>query len=190
MATGVSLRDLFQTLNQEQQDALTDWISGPARDEDNPVEPVRSGDKPGLWVHGMRRAGSSYIGHIAGRMAAQYVYSSDRITALKLVRDTRKVWTQSDLVRNHPDDYSLWLDADSQESRLEKLWNLSLLWIDDLHAESTDIRFWRKHIHPRIEERVKDGKLTIVSTTYIPNDPILGLQTAIEDLFVICDATR
>jgi hypothetical protein len=172
------VRVLFGGLKQHQQDALIEWLGGKA---------------VGLWIYGSRRAGSSYIGRIAGRMASQNpeIETSDLVAALDLVNDIRRSWSLGEMVRRHPDDYALWLDMDELERKIESLWALDLLWIDDLHEEAVDISFWRKHVQPYVEKRIKEGKLTIVSTSLSPDSPkLLGLQQVIEDLFVTCYAER
>jgi hypothetical protein len=161
------------------------------------IEAVEAKDQFGLWVFGDRRSGSS---HIASNAVLRLLSRVDRyanatwehVDTFTLTQEIRTQWDLAPLLRANPSDWGLWDQRNKTELFLDTLWtDCEILWLDDFHHEQVDVDFWRKHVQPWVEIRVKGGKPTIIATTLDPCDPLLdGLQTVIEDLFVVGYATR
>ena len=178
----VPLRARFRDLMPDEKSALKDWWKQGVCQEGH--------GKVGLWICGSRMRGTSYIAEVAmGRVVPQ-TESWDRVDALALVENLRSYWHLSDMVRRNPDDYALFLEMQDIELKMEYLWHeCEVLWVDDLHDEAIDIPFWRKHVQPHLERRLKQQMPTVVATTLPPDSVKLsGLQEVIENLFVVCGA--
>jgi hypothetical protein len=184
--THVPLRARLSELEGPEQGALKDWYTNGLHKGEHSD---RHG-KVGLWVCGPRRYGTSYIAECATAKLEPRVSTWEHVAALTLTESIRSHWGQSEMVRRNPDDYNLFLEAQEVESMLDFLWHrCEVLWVDDFHEDTVDIPFWRKHVQPRLERRIKDGLPTIVATTLPPDHVKLsGLRDVIEDLFVICVA--
>jgi hypothetical protein len=152
------------------------------------------GSKSGLWICGPRRSGSSYIAEaVINKLDSLSAISSwEHIDAFDLTQALRNLWNIQEQQRHHPEDYGLFEEWSAHQEQQDFIWNkCEVLWIDDFHQETVDIRFWRKHVQPRVEQRVKRGMATIIATTLVPDEPELdGLEQVITDLFVVCNATR
>ena len=179
----VPLRARLKHLEPDEQDVLKDWA---ANGLGNPA----SHGKYGLWIFGPRQHGTSHIAACATHRLVDRVAAWEHIDALVLTDNIRRYWTLEETARRNADDYGLFLDKQELETKLDFLWfDCDVLWVDDLHEDSVDIPFWRKHVLPRLERRCKAGKVTIIATTLSPDSPKLsGLQDVIENLFVICVA--
>lgn len=177
----------FQDLRDPQKAALKEWLANV--EEDDPCIGPRH---IGLWIYGARRRqGTSTIGEIVWSKMSKRTYKPHKIPCLNLVDRVRESWTLDTLVRHNPTDYDLGMDSMRAQMFLDELWDADFLWLDDLHEETIDIPFWRKHIQPRLERRLKDGRPTMVCTDMAPNNPDLdGLLEVIEDMFVTCYAER
>ena len=174
------LRATFANLNPTQQETLRRWHD------------QLDQEQCGLWVVGDRRSGSSYIAEVAVRNVKREFWSWEMVRANALVEEIHLFWSLSTAVRQHPDDFALWEDMNKVDMTLDHLWHqCELVWIDDLRPDAVDIDFWRRHAQAKIEDRVKEGKPTVIATNLLPAAPeLMGLQRVIEDLFVVCDAAR
>ena len=150
------------------------------------------GDKAGLWICGPRRSGSSYIAEAVVNKLDAHVSSWEHIDCFDLTQAVRNLWNIGEQMRHHPDDYGLYEEWSGLQEQQDFIWDkCELLWLDDFHHETVDIRFWRRHVQHRVESRCKRGMLTVISTTLTPLHPELeGLESVIADLFVVCDARR
>lgn len=176
-----------KNLTDEVRLGLRDWRRGVL--DRTPVT------KYGLWLFGERGAGTSYVGKaIAGRMFFQEegFLGAFRVSATELMQRTRNVWSMEQQMRHNSDDLALFYDSRDAEEILDRYYKVSdLLWIDDLHDETIEMPFWRRHVQGYVEERVKNKLATIVSTTLPPDDDSLP-KRVIADLFqvVYCDGYR
>jgi hypothetical protein len=148
----------------------------------------------GLWLFGPRRAGTSYVGKVVvGDLAHHHDHTDAmRVKAMELIDLVRGSWSMSAQVRSSMDDMGLWWELKSTEEMLDVYFHrLQVLWIDQLHHETIDMPLWKKHIQPRVEDRVEEGQIVIVSTTMPPNDPAMP-KGVIEDIFtpIFCDGYR
>jgi len=148
----------------------------------------------GLWLFGPRRAGTSYIAKVVVGDLAHHHDLTDalQVKALGLIDEIRGSWSMSAQVRSSMDDMGLWWEAKNAEDMLDIYFHrLDVLWIDNLHHDTIDWPMWKKHIQPRIEDRVEEGRIVIVSTTMPPNDPSMP-SGVIEDMFttIFCDGYR
>lgn len=185
----VPLHARLSCLTEEEQETLKDWYYRGVLAQERQGE--RPHAKVGLWVVGKRRHGTSYIAEVAmGRLTESPDVEWEHVYALALSNLIRNYWSQGEMVRSNPDDYGLFLEYQDIQHQLEAIWyECDALWVDDFHDETVDVAFWRKHIQPYLERRVKDHKPTIVATTLLPDSTkMTGLQKVIEDLFVICMA--
>ena len=147
--------------------------------------------KHGLWLFGERRAGTSYTAKVVvADLAVQHgLTDSHQVRALDLIDMVRGSWSMSAQVRSSMDDLALWWELKNTEEMLDTyFWRLDVLWIDQLHHETIDMAMWKKHIQPRIEARVEEGMITVISTTMTPGDRALP-KNVIEDLFttILCE---
>lgn len=171
----------FRALTQETKDALRYWSN-----ESNRV---------GLWVYGPRRSGTSYVAGVASGKAEAEVPDAvwepaTIVRALDLMDNVRKVWTYETLIKQHPDDLGFWEEYSKWSDRLERVWNGPVTWVDDLD-QTVDMSFWRRHVQPRLEQRIKQGRFTIIATTHPPDSVALeGLLQVILDLFHIIRCER
>lgn len=151
-------------------------------------ESVREGAcHKGLWVCGERGSGSSFI---AAAVVGKLVYEdkvcqdADHVYALSLMDWVREVWSAQSSSRSHESDMGLWMDMTSAQDKVDSLYERSLLWVDDFHHESMDIGFWKRHVQPRLELRVKRKLPTVVTTTMDPDHPLLPARV-MRNLFEI-----
>jgi hypothetical protein len=173
-------------LEPDEQASLKDWYNLGVRWKADGAH-----GRCGLWIVGPRRHGTSYIASCAMWRLDESGFDWEHVHALSLTNMLRRYWDQASLLRHNADDYGLFLDMSDTESTLEHLWyTCPALWVDDLHEDAVDIPFWRKHVQPHLERRIKDHLPTIVATTLRPDSTKLsGLQDVIEDLFVVCFAS-
>jgi DNA replication protein DnaC len=171
----------FQSLHGHQQVAVKEWLTNCQA----------GGDKVGLWVYGDRGEGSTYIGSVAAKKLVRDVGDSwEYITARELMDQIRDSWSANEVSRGNASDFDLYVEAASFEDTVKRLWELKLLWIDDLYDEH-DMNFWRKHVMDRVTYRVKQNLPTVICTNMTPADAqMTGLQKVIENLFVTCYAER
>ena len=102
----------------------------------------------------------------------------------------RDSWSAGEMSRNNSGDYDLYVESARFEDTVNKMWDLKLLWIDDLYDEQ-DITFFRKHALLRLIQRVKNGLPTVIATNMPPADSQLeGLERVIKTWFVTCYAER
>jgi hypothetical protein len=158
------------------------------------TEGLTQGGKKGLWLFGARRAGTSYIGRVViGDLAFHRGYTDGmQVKALDLIDEIRGSWSMSAQVRTSMDDMGLWWELKNVEDMLDTYFHrLQVLWIDQLHDETIELPLWKKHIQPRIEDRVEEGQIVIVSTTMPPDDSAFA-KGVIEDMFttIFCDGYR
>ena len=169
---------LFAQVTEDQQRILRYWWD-------------HRGQRPGLWVYGPRRSGTSYVAGVgcrkaSGEMDPEEWQAPHIITAVSLIENLRLVWTLEDQAKRHPDDYGLWSEYDVERRLWEWIAVKPVLWVDDMHSGTLDMSFWRRHVQEHLEQRVKRGQITIVATTYAPDDDALeGLTPVILDLFEV-----
>jgi hypothetical protein len=154
---------------------------------------VRSGEGPvGLWVYGDGRCqGTTTIGQVALARMEWDEHDTDEAVCLDLLDTIRRSWGAGEMSRHLPNDYDLYVDANVLDMQIERYWDVDVLMLDDFHKESIDMAFWRRHVQPRIERRLKARKPTIITTDMPPSSPTLeGLQRVITTMFVTCYAER
>lgn len=176
------LNATFDNLTTDQKQKLFLW----KEQVDNETE------RQGLWVHGNRLSGTSYIANVAMRqMAYGNGWEWEWQPANDLIRAKRNQWNASEQTRLHPEDYSLYQEHMSIDEVFDIFWTKAhVVCIDDFH-DDLDVRFWRKHLQPDLEQRVKARLPTIVATTMAPNHrEFADIQRVIEHYFVTCHATR
>ena len=150
--------------------------------------------KHGLWVFGDRRAGTSYAAKaIAADLAFNHgLRDTVCVRALDMVDQIKGAWSISAQTRANSEDVGLYWDAQVAEDMLD-IWfhRVEVLWIDDFHHETISMPMWKNHIQPRVEARLKDGRIVIISTTMSPDDSSLP-KGVVPDLFttVFCDGYR
>ena len=178
----------FGGLHVHQQMALRAWRKNYLSGESQQV---------GLWVWGDRRAGSSTIADIALSQAVKGDgLSWEYATNIGLMDAVREQWNARDISRNLPHDYDLYVEANRAEMFMGDVWEKDILLLDDLHSTPTvaaqiDFPFWLKHCWPRIEQRVKQRKATIIATNMqYSAAPLADIKVIIKDLFVRCHAER
>lgn len=145
----------------------------------------------GLWVHGTRRAGTTYTASVGTKMAVRNkdcsrygIESWEYARTDKLVALIRESWEETPVK-----DDAAWFDALEVERTLDRLWGADLLWIDDLHLGAFSMAFVIRAIWPQVEARVKSGKATVVSTSL--TDTNLGsLAHVVNDLFIKIEVHR
>ena len=176
----VPLRARFRDLMPDEKSVLKEWWT----------QGILGDGKVGLWIHGGRQRGTSYIAEVAMSRLAPQADTWDHIDALALTDAIRSYWHLSEASRRNPEDYALFLEMQDIEIKLEFLWHeCHALWVDDFHDEAVDVKFWRKHVQPYLERRLKQRRPTIIATTLPPDSVKLsGLQEVIENLFVVCGA--
>jgi hypothetical protein len=177
----------FGSLHDHQQKAVTLWQENCERGLAGEQAQV------GLWVYGDRGAGSTYIASTAAKRMVREIdddFAWDYVTATNLMDRIRESWSANKVSQGNSGDYDLYVESASFEDAVRKLWDLKLLWIDDLYEEH-DITFFRKHALPRLFQRVKSGLPTVIATDMPPGDPQLdGLEKVIQIWFVTCYAER
>ena len=173
----------FQSLHGHQQVAVKEWLANCQA----------SDDKVGLWCYGDRGEGSTYIGSAAVKKLIRehdIGDSWDYIPALDLMDRIRESWSANEVSRGNASDFDLYVEAAGFEDAVKLLWDLKLLWVNDLY-DSQDMGFWHKHVMERLIKRVKNGLPTVICTNMTPASPqMTGLQKVIENLFVTCYAER
>jgi hypothetical protein len=145
--------------------------------------------KQGLWLFGPRGGGTSYAAQvIVGRLAFSDDVEAAYTTAVDLVALVRATWGAS---RQHDADMAVFLEEREIEDRLNYLfYECPLLWIDDFHHDDFDWNFWRRHIQPYVEQRVKQRKPTVISTTMAPDHAFLPPKIIdMRFVTVLCDGT-
>ena len=164
----------YEMLSDAARKTLWDWWEGP---------------KKGLWVWGERCSGSSYIGKVALRRALREYGSAewDYYTALQLMDLIRASWTSAGRDEDELSDEFV-----TPAEKLEYVFDeCKVLMVDDFHDDAVDPKLWRKHVQPRLEASVKDGRMVVVATNLAPAARELnGLERVIESRFVVCDAGR
>ena len=161
----------FGDLRAHQQGALRAWRKNYLSADSQQV---------GLWVWGDRRAGSSTIADIAlsGAVKGDSL-TWEYATNLSLMDAVRAQWQARDISRNVPNDYDLYVEANQAEMFMDGVWEKDVLFVDDLQ-EGTDFGFWHKHLWPRIEDRVKRRKVTIIASNLeITAPPLLDISAVI-----------
>lgn len=161
------------------EETVTDPLVGKLRDLFLPLQ-QGANVKRGLWLHGSRQSGSSWLAyHTAMALPDEMVRHSDRVTGAGLTERIKEQWRLDTLVRKYTDD-SLLFDLYKVEAALEQMWNVDVLFLDDVN--NIDIDFWGKHVMHRLDERVKHTGITVVagntSPTRFPSewaDGIAGL---------------
>lgn len=138
------------------------------------TEEVRSGGKKGMWICGPRRSGTS----TCARRAVDSIIDNfpelvrkygqgQKMTAVNLETKMRSLWTQESLMRINASDFSLWAETNQIIDTWEFMWNCSILLIDDIIA--VDTQFWKKHLLPRIDQRLKSEVITIFASAHRPS---------------------
>lgn len=176
------LNATWENLATPARSALTEWKH---RIDENDTH-------QGLWVVAERAGGSSYVANVAMRkMVYDNTWSWEWLQAKDLINAKRAQWSAAEAVRFHPNDYDLWQEGNQIDLELNFLWEeADIICIDDLHAV-LDIPFWRKHLQPDLEGRVKAGRPVVVATDMIPShSEIRDIERVIQTLFVVCDARR
>ena len=170
----------FDSLDPELRTGINAWLA-------------RGGT--GLWIFGERRSGSSYAARCAVKRhreefpETKMAGSSQYITAATLQRDIRRMWDGEALLRANANDYSLWVEVSQLQVGFDGMWSTGApLLLDDLHSH-VDLGFFRKHAMPWLEQRVKEGKPTIVAGSTSPED-FSDLAPVINDLFHVLSAER
>ena len=159
------------------------------------LDPAPRRAKYGLWLVGERGAGTSYIAMVvAGRMCftEEGFPGSEQVQATELIQRTRDMWGSYEQLQKDSNDMALFYEARAAEETLERCFKLcDLLWIDDLHHETINMPFWKRHVQPYVESRVKKRLATVICTTMTQEHPSLP-KRVIEDLFqiVYCDGYR
>lgn len=181
----------FDSCTYEQKEQLRVWkkeLDALAAME----SPFMAPERAGLWVYGPRRSGSSYVAMVAMRHLAEETFSWEYVPALLLTENLRRRWALEDLVRRHPDDYGLWREADDLDTLFQGMWHgTTALWVDDLHGDEIDMRFWKRHVQPHLTARVKRGQRTIIATSLDPGHEEWGdLTPVILGHFVVVEAVR
>lgn len=167
------------SLPEEAQAAVDEFLDG-----------VKNKTRFGLWVFGPHNSGTTYVGRVAVRMLGRLdgIDGWEHFYAREMVSEIRQLWTMDTLVRANPNDYTLWTEWNDRQQAVDYVWKgLSVLFLNDFDTEAVDISFWRKHVHPPVIERVKEGRPTIIATTLEPgSDQLVGLQAVIDREFVVC----
>lgn len=128
---------------------------------------------PGLWVFGPRFSGTSTAGRYVRQALRQYPEvvlngSAQHIRASDLLFKIRREWIQRDVLRHNSSDWAVWHEWAELDAYFDELWNgASFTWIDDLFEE-TDSDFFRKHVLPSIDRRLKEGRITVISGQVSP----------------------
>jgi len=172
----------FSNLTDEQKIDLKTWKANVEGETDGPKS---------LWIFGERCSGTSYIGTVAlSRMVTDHWdWEYEYYTAQKVMAARRTMWS---IERQLPtDDHELMNEYLHIEEDFRYLWEKAqIIFIDNVHA-SLDLGFWRNHVHQSLEERAKEGKVTIVATSVSPNHPAFeDITRVIETHFVVVRATR
>jgi hypothetical protein len=116
---------------------------------------------------------------------------TDEVMCLDLLDTIRRSWGAGEISRHLPSDYDLYVDANVLDMQVERYWDVDVLMLDDFHEEVIDMNFWRRHVQPKVERRLKARKPTIVTTDMTPKSNTLdGLGRVIDNLFVSCYAER
>jgi hypothetical protein len=150
----------------------------------------KSNGSVSLWCSGERGAGSSYVGRVAFHKALRenVDWKWEYFTADAIMQSMRELWRmEQDPAIHDSDDMSIdyWRLRDAFENLWEKA---DVIWIDELH-DTINMPFWRSHVQGKLEQRVKAGKPSIVSTNMAPNHPAFAdITRVIEQRFVIVRA--
>lgn len=171
-------RPKFANLTEDQQQRLRHWVAN-----------LATGGKPGLWVCGERYSGTSYIAWLAMNKVwrEHKEWTHAKYTAKRVMEAKRDLWN---LERNpnRYDSEELTVDYYQLVEDFKGLQALGYLWIDNLH-DGPDMEFWMRHVQPELEERVKDGKVTVIATDMAPDHPVFEkVRRLIESLFVVVKA--
>ena len=180
----------YQKLSEEQRLAIQSWLTWLQlhhTGQSKGVAPV------GLWVNGPRRSGTTYVASVAVKRAVRKIdrhcygtYDWEYITARELNGVVRLLWDSTTVQHQHPQDYDLFREATQTEIYIDALERgLDLVWLDDVQIGTTDMTFFGKHLWPILEERVKNGKATVVSTS-LSGKQLGKLEPVVNDLFVPC----
>ena len=182
----------WSRLSEYQRQRQTAWLDVLAEQYLHDDKAMR---KVGLWVNGDRRSGTTYTASVAVKQAVRVdfrdrygIYDWEYLTASELNALIRLGWDS--YTQKPMDDFDLFTESTQTEVYLGWLWHgCDLLWIDDLQIGSTDMTFFAKHTWPPLEERVKNGRATVISTSL--TDIVLGnLVPVVKDLFVLCKCDR
>lgn len=150
---------------------------------DQYVREAADGSGPsGLWIFGPRFSGTSTAARYVKQALRQYPDivlqgSACHIRASDLLNKIRREWIQRDVLRTNSSDWAVWQEWSQLDSFFDEMWyGAALTWIDDLFEE-TDSDFFRKHVLPAVDRRLKEGKLTVISGQVSPEK--FGQQWAV-----------
>ena len=182
MSQPVKFDAKFSLLTDEQKDDLKRWRANVEGEADGPKS---------LWIYGDRCSGTSYIGNCAlSRMVTDHWdWEYEYYTAQKVMDARRTMW---DISRQLPtDDPELMNEYLHIEEDFRYLWEKAqVIFIDNLHTY-LDLGFWRNHVHQNLEERVKEGRVTILATSAAPtHSAFKDITRVIETHFVVVHGTR
>lgn len=144
----------------------------------------KKGDARSLLVTGPRRSGTSRVGEVAVRQARKFVSPlpgsggrllTERVTPDQLSDLRHSIWD----TRKASD----WEGALALDDEWDRIWNCPLLWIDDFHPQRSApwFSFWKKHLALRLDTRLKEHKLTVISGSMSKKD---FDSPVVEDLLV------
>ena len=142
----------------------------------------------GLWLHGPARSGTSYAAKAALRQLLKTVERYQGIEAFILpahaaYEDLRALW---DSDKSDAPSFAEWASLDAE---IDGDWNRSILLVDDWN-ETVPTDFVMRHFYPRIRNRMKLQKPTIIATRFDPKDATRGEVQFFYDLFVISAVDR
>jgi len=142
------------------EEMLADPLVGKLRDLFLPLQEGKT-VKRGLWLHGPRLSGTTSLAYeVAMALPDEMVRTAARLTAYQVATRIKEQWRLDTLVRKYTDD-SLLFDLYKVEAELEKMWDVDVLFLNDMNNIDTD--FWSRHVLPRLDERVKSTGITIVA---------------------------
>ena len=148
---------------------------------------VDSGDEMcGLWLHSAPREGSSYAALAAVRElrhVERYQGGSFfAMTAYHAYTDLRSLW---DADKSDAPSFAEWASLDAE---VHSNWSHNVLILDDWD-DTVPTDFFMKHFYPRLRDRLKAQKPTIIATRHDPS--VTGVEAPFFfDLFVVAEVDR
>lgn len=152
----------------------------------------------GLWVAGPRGVGSTFLAYNAWMRANQVLQEEIRdvsfaidgvesqYTADDLRQLLRSVWDLSKNAEKNANDDALWWEFSEYRQKEEWFFNISpSVFVDDLHHAAYDGQFWKRHIWPRLEGKIKRGHAVVVASDMQIGDVLGGYW---HNFFVACPA--
>lgn len=157
----------FKYLSKVTQEDVADW-----------KHILEEGGKSSAWVYADKRGqGSTYAASVLVNYLVRHgrgVAYTKAITLCNILRDS---W-------NADPDLPV-------QTCLEDFLEADVLWVDDLNAHGLPVKLWMDHINERLIMRAKEGRTTIVATSFPPNDPPFDeITQVIESCFTPIYATR